>query len=183
MKKLFLLIAAASAMLLPQVGQAFSTEGFYLGGFGGVNFREHHHHDGFKDKYKPGYFTAAAVGYKWDCFRLETEFSYRRNSVHYHGSDDTTLSSKHHAHKGTKAALVNAYYDFDLDNCFCIKPYVGAGLGWAQSHKESFAWQLIGGVAYPLTECVDLAIEYRYFNTKVERNHNHDVAAGLRFWF
>lgn len=105
-------------------------------------------------------------------------------------------------HLETYAVLANFYYDLDFCNCWNLKPYIGAGVGYAHNvtkakvrfpgesrHRseddksDKFAWQIIAGVAMPVTDCIDLALEYRYFNSGIRKIHNHDAGAALRFWF
>lgn len=160
------------------------ADNFYAGGFGGINWATNarHHH-----KYKTGYILGLDAGYRWcNGFRAEVEFSYRNNRVrkNYDNGDSR------HANTQLYAGLVNALYEFDALDCWCIKPYVGGGIGYASekkagkgNHKESgFAWQLIAGVAYPLNDCVDLDLSYRFFKSK-EKHDNHALVLGVNYNF
>jgi opacity protein-like surface antigen len=208
MKKFILMLTAVFAMASSLSAQNLLDGKLYVAGFGGANFipsRSISSHESgetvahTKLRSSTGYFAGAAVGYKLCNVRLETEFSYRHNRPHVkHHATDSALSDsiKFRFDLETYALLVNAYYDFDFSNCWNLKPYVGAGIGYghnqfrgrvkgkSQKHKDDkFAWQLIAGVAYPVTDCVDLAVEYRYFDSDVSRIHNHDAGVALRYWF
>jgi opacity protein-like surface antigen len=88
--------------------------------------------------------------------------------------------------------------------CFCIRPYLGAGIGFASerrrngssSHDEyreyssssdnrrtNFAWQLIAGLAYPLNDCIDLDLAYRFFQTTRAHANNHGLTLGFNYNF
>jgi opacity protein-like surface antigen len=108
----------------------------------------------------------------------------------------------------TSSVMINAFYDFDLDNAFT--PYIGIGIGNANSdvvyapsntpvlngRENGFAWQVIGGVSYELTDTLDLFANYRYFSAedfsvrssllpatfKLE-NNAQSLDVGIRFSF
>jgi opacity protein-like surface antigen len=108
----------------------------------------------------------------------------------------------------TSSIMVNAFYDFDLDGPFT--PYVGVGIGNANSDvvyapsntpvlngsDDGFAWQVIGGVSYELTDSLDLFANYRYFSaedfsvrssllpaTFELENNSQSLDVGIRFSF
>lgn len=106
------------------------------------------------------------------------------------------------------AIFANAYYDFDFGTV--VSPYVGAGLGIAfvdvdfspsaveiiDENETAFAYQLMAGLNYALTDNFDLFTEYAFRGTpdvtvdidlfpgelEVE-NRQHLISAGLRFKF
>ena len=76
------------------------------------------------------------------------------------------------------AGLANGYYD--LDTGTKLKPFVGAGLGIGQvklgggtlrDDDTGLAYQLLTGVAYPITDKLSAQIGYRYLGV-------NDVAIG-----
>lgn len=187
MKKFICLMASLVGLVATTGIQA---DNFYAGGFGGINWATNarHHHS-----YKTGYVLGLDAGYKWcNGFRAEVEFSYRNNRVR---RSDNSGNSRH-ANTQLYAGLVNALYEFDALDCWCIKPYVGGGIGYASerrarrgndegSHhnkRSGFAWQLIAGVAYPLNDCVDLDLSYRFFKSK-EKHDNHALVLGVNYNF
>lgn len=69
--------------------------------------------------------------------------------------------------------MANVWYEFDVD--FAVRPYIGGGVGVAmveydsrsglrELEKNSFAYQLMAGIAIDLTDTLALGLEYRYFD-------------------
>lgn len=188
----------------PCVGKCESTCGrFYVGAFGGANWLQNSSMHGFKLKSKTGFTGAASLGYKFDNgFRVEGEVGYRRNRLdakdRYSEIYSSEFGSDHkrpHGSHYTWSYMANFLYDFDEVSCYIpnVVPYVGFGLGYAQSHthlkghdgyaerkgketERGFAYQGIAGVGYRLTDSTTLAVEYRYFDGK---NHSRDHGVGL----
>lgn len=201
MKNILFLFAAL--LTLANSASVVAEEGTYASVFGGVNWLENikkHHH---KFQFQTGYLVGASVGYEWcNNIRAEAEFAYRHNKLrHAHWSH----SGEHQSWKGrnsvrTWSLLANMIYDFQLD-CAWLNPYVGFGIGYGNNkvvndrwdndegccnrnckNRNGFAWQFIAGVAYPVTECFDLDIEYRYFQSHKHVRSN-DLVFGGRFAF
>jgi opacity protein-like surface antigen len=112
-----------------------------------------------------------------------------------------------HLHTHTLSYMGNLLCDLD---CYPFKPYAGVGIGYVYTHglptfdttilaettidslsqapelekhdQDSFAWQIIAGVSYPLLSCLDIGIEYRYFQAK-EEMENHSFGLALRTAF
>ncbi len=69
----------------------------------------------------------------------------------------------------------NVLFDFGNEDSWSF--YVGGGLGraWARFDGErdsAFAWQLIAGTRYAVSENIDVGLKYRYFQTG---NLNYDI--------
>jgi opacity protein-like surface antigen len=121
--------------------------------------------------------------------RGEFEVGYRPSLVAPHAATNpangTVLSTTSHVRDWT--TMLNAYADFDAG--IGIKPYLGGGLGIGFNHvdtltyafngttsgtepgknKSSFAWSLMAGFSYAMTEMSNLDIRYRYLDAgKVE---------------
>lgn len=177
MKKLLCLLLLALSSL--------QADNFYVGALGGVNWVQNHGHH---RRYQVGYLAGLDVGYKW-CYniRTEVEITYRSNRQHH-----DTFVLKNDPNQ-VWAGLVNVLYDCEGWACESLKPFFGIGLGGASEkkqrhnsathsyHKASFAWQLLAGVTYPLWECADASLSYRYFNTIHYSLHNHSLALGINF--
>jgi opacity protein-like surface antigen len=72
------------------------------------------------------------------------------------------LDDKIHAVSG----MINGLADFGGEGG--VGGYIGAGIGYAEVHgfddsKGKFAWQLIAGVYYPISEQIDIGLKGRYF--------------------
>lgn len=192
MKKLFLMLAAVAAMALPQAATAFEGEGTYAGLLGGVNFASYHtKHATFS--FKPGLIVGGYVGYNF-CgdFRAEGELSYRYNKIN-------SIKIKHFdrahvkGHLDTWSFMANGYYNIDM--CWCVVPYIGAGIGYDITQVKSckgrkskdengFAWQVIAGGLYPIDDCFEIGLEYRlHSNTAPKNFYNNAVDARFNWFF
>lgn len=196
MKRIICLVTSLLGLVASSGVQA---DNFYAGGFGGANWIQNNHHH---QRTRTGYLLGLDAGYKWcNGLRAEFEFSYRNNRRHFNNNTDTSGSNRRHTN--VYAGLVNVLYDFDDMGCWCLKPFVGAGIGAASERrhsrgnestdtesgsssrnrrKSSFCWQLIAGLGYPLNDCADLSLSYRFFKTS-ERLNNHGLALGLNYNF
>ena len=132
---------------------------------------------------KRGFDAGGIFGYDFGNFRLEAEASYRRanarNMLVNSGQGNFPLA----AATGRVSALsfmVNGLIDLGPDD----GPQVFAGGGAGYSHAQvnvfsspdpstdfaidgaddGFAWQLLAGIRYPLSDRVDIGLKYRYFN-------------------
>jgi opacity protein-like surface antigen len=109
----------------------------------------------------------------------------------------------------TYTTMFNGYYD--LGNMNGMVPYVGAGIGFAYHHmgnvtsdvvpgalpgddKVSFAWALMAGFGYQLTDRAILDVGYRYIDMGSAQSSNfggtrlevddmraHEIKIGLRY--
>lgn len=210
MKKFVLLTILFAAFLVPACVKAVDMEGFYVGATGAANFLQNtKKHRG---RYETGFFGAVDLGYRWcSGLHLEAEVAYRynRGKRHHRGYYDTAFTNRRRGHRDVWAAMVNVLYDVNMfDLCWNIQPYVGVGIGYAhvrnerhnnfvydtgyarhRNHKDDnqFAWQVIAGLAYPIACNIDLAVEYRFFDTTTRRHerniYNHDIGANLKYYF
>lgn len=159
-----------------------------------------------KIKMETGYVVGGFAGYKFDCnsgclenFRVEAELSYRHNKIkHVEAtikSSGATIVGRAplEGHFSSLAVLGNVIYDVNYFEC--VTPYLGAGVGFAHTDSRikvdhssikdrdnSFAWQLIAGVSYPVYCNMDLGVEYRYLNITDFQNNNA-VVASLKYNF
>lgn len=194
MKKILFLLTALSALLVTKPAEAV-YEGYYIGGVGGANWMNYKH----DLEFKTGYFVAMSVGYRFcNGFRLEGEVGYRRNRLRDVDLGDNIVY-RSNAHLSTTSWMGHLFYEYPLHYCgFCLKPFVGAGIGYARSDfriksfgqiiinqreiEKGFAWDVIAGVAYPICCNIDIDLEYRYFRTRYD-SENHSLAAGVRYFF
>lgn len=157
-----------------------------------------------------GLHLEAEVAYRYNRQRKE----HRHNRY----SDFSGFSNRrnHRGHRDVWAAMVNVLYDINM--CWCVEPYVGFGLGYAhvrnnrrhttffndyaagasassssfsrRRHRDdnAFAWQVIAGIAYPICDNIDVAVEYRFFDAVKSRRHernsyNNDIGVNLKYYF
>ena len=97
----------------------------------------------------------------------------------------------------TSTLMFNGYYDLGKVGGFV--PYVGAGIGWAYhkmgdvtsdfasgcggcaqygDEKLSFAWALMAGVGYQISDRAILDVGYRYIDMGLARSTNSDSLLG-----
>lgn len=134
-----------------------------------------------------GFAANAAIGYRFDPFRVEAEYSFMNNEVDTAGAGG--LSSAAAGNVNLRALMFNLYHDVQLD-VLCWQPYVGAGIGLYQSEINSlyptffddplappnfngvavnttsdipFAYQFRAGATRALSEKTELFMGYRYF--------------------
>ena len=116
--------------------------------------------------------------------RVELEADYRKN--HVKGSWVSNTGTPTGVSSGaldydhtTWSVLANAWYDFNVGGGF--KPYVGGGIGWAETRakgsyrnsfatnpgfdfsNDGFAWQVGAGINFAVTPTIDVGVGYRYF--------------------
>jgi len=106
---------------------------WYIGLGGGWQEREMVHEVGDPTTFigfDSGFAVNAQVGYRFDVFRVETEFSFMNNDCVTAGSGG--LSSRTDGNVNIKAFMFNVYHDFSLFD-WLWQPYVGAGIGIYQS--------------------------------------------------
>ncbi len=149
--------------------------------------------------FDPGYGVSAAFGHAYsNGFRTEIEFNYFSSDL-----DEVTVVGEGSASlngDGTVVAvMVNGLYDFMPGQTF--NPFVGAGVGYANAEidllgisedDDVFAYQLIAGVAFKLTERLTSDVQYRYFGTEdlefedvtdADSVNTHNLMVGLRYSF
>jgi len=196
MKNLLLASSALALLGATQEAQA----GTYISVFGGANFLEDSSGFGasffgystarFNTDADTGFVLGGAVGIHLDSWlqglRAELEASYRRQNVGGQWGYSTFSGYNYssgaiEANQSTFAIMANVWYDFDVN--WRVKPYIGAGAGWARANfngalltfsgynpftqtntsDNGFAWQAGFGFNYEIQPGVDLGVGYRYF--------------------
>ena len=173
----------------------FLTAGQYVSMSAGADYA---HHTNLEKGEKIGYKVGASYGYKFSTgLRGEFEISYRdgRKRTVYIFSDGGADQKTHKSHY-SMSYMSNFCYDIGSLTTYGIAPYVGAGIGLCcnsyesktqkgdavtnrdKSNEDRFAWQLIGGIKYPISENLEIAGEYKYFNGDYHAK-NHSFSAAL----
>jgi opacity protein-like surface antigen len=179
---------AVSACACHACATGYSASRWYLGISGGWADREIVHEAGdpltfiiFDD----GFAANAAIGYRFEPFRMEAEYSFMNQEVDTAGA--AGLSSAAAGNVNLRALMFNLYHDVQFD-ILCWHPYVGAGIGLYQSEINSlypaffdvagppmagtavnttsdmpFAYQFRIGATRPLSEKTEFYMGYRYF--------------------
>ena len=169
-----------------------------------------------------GFVGVLSVGYAYgNGLRAEIEGNFRQNEIGRSNAPNTTTSGTGRSY----GVMANAFYDIRIAAAPWVVPYVGGGIGylWRQADgltavdralggtftssdtRGGFAWQAIGGAAFPIAAVPGLSVtaEYRYiasnpeyFDVRVSNTRtgataasgagkqtfeNHSVLLGLRY--
>lgn len=166
-----------------------------------------------------GWTGSVALGYDWSGMGvdLRTELEYSMYSdIDYDAQNSTVAGfAKMNADIDVQTIMFNLYYDFENSTSFT--PYIGLGAGYAMidcdvnygtgynaaanvadgnADTTNFAWSATAGLAYELTEMIDLDFQVRYvdfgdtdtyetgaYKFKATNLSSTDALVGLRFTF
>jgi OOP family OmpA-OmpF porin len=193
---------AIAAVIAGASGAAQATEGWY--GRADVGYSLDSTVDGtvdgenFSGDLKSDWMGALGLGYAFaNGFRTEGELAYRYND--WEGEIDTAPST---GYARSWSAMANLFYDFNRGSS--IEPYVGIGVGAARvgagidgigSDQDTvLAYQAMAGIAFGISEQLDLDVGYRYFvapeleyqaaGLPIDVDYEHQaVTVGLRYQF
>jgi len=197
--KLRLALAAATCLALPIVAHAQPVTGPYVSLEGGtsilnpVDFNEGALGLTGKALFKDSYAGAGSLGYGFgNGFRVEISGDYLRN---YDSKIDTDGGQAPlYGGHNTYGPMLNVLYDIPVG--LPIFPYVGAGAGYQyvkldsygkvgplafSGTKGSFAYDLIGGVSYPIAMVPGLSatLEYRFMMLTESVKFGESVLGGV----
>jgi opacity protein-like surface antigen len=151
----------------------------YVSGNVGVSWLNDVYDGGLKYNLDPGVNALGAVGYGFNCYRIEGEVGYQSSGIK--SFTDALGTVNYSGDISAWSLLLNGYYDVDAGGG--ITPYLTAGAGFARvkfddlrppgspegsgfsEHETVFAYQLGAGVAVPLTSNIKLDARYRFFST------------------
>ena len=183
-----------------------TLEGFYIGGVGGVSWAHESYwsdSDNIGDllqlSYEAGFQVGGFLGFRFcNGFRIEGEISYRELDLDkgkfYDGSSVTTESNLSSKDWNLVNYMANFLFECSYQACgCCVRPYFGGGVGACQVNVEVnyeitgytlrfkeddwvLACQAIMGIDFPVSECMDIGIAYRYLIL----DEPHFVIAGRR---
>jgi OmpA-OmpF porin, OOP family len=207
------LLLASAALTILGAGNALADDGsWYIGAGVGGNWADGDvsaptvaPFSNFDVEFDTGWAIMGDVGYRWydSNFRLAAELAYRSNDI-----DSITHGT--HTHPAGEdltqfSLMVNMLFDFPIGEGAVLT--LGGGLGAATAAIEAgttmtdgdedlaFAYQGIAGLAFSVSDNVELFGEYRYFaNHKQDVTvftsfaeegdfDNHTATIGLRFFF
>jgi opacity protein-like surface antigen len=132
-------------------------------------------------RYNAGLDADLVGGYDFGMFRLEGELGYKRSKIKnvtytpgfigaLNGGAGTAFTQQTtfgiNRNSSVWSAMVNGLVD--LGGNTGIGGYVGGGAGYANvrqfgSSNGKFAWQLLAGVYFPVSDNIDIGLKYRYF--------------------
>lgn len=182
--------SALAALLVTTVAHPALAEGWYGGPFAMVGFTDHDNYERTPatvlpisgDSDNAGLSGGAGLwgGYDFGGWALELGGSYRaRHDANFSFTDITSgLNNGAKANVQTADLILSAIYDIPVK--WSVTPYIGAGAGMSYNRLDSelltgggitdagtsssweFAWQLQGGLKYPMSETSHLRLDYRY---------------------
>ena len=185
-------LLAATILTAPAVVSAQPFQGVYIGAGAGYNYRQGVDVRRSPALFTPnleisgssGYVALGSVGYGFgNGIRIELEGNYRNTqNRQITGTGFPTTAGGKLQNYGV---MVNALFDMDIGFPW-IYPYVGlgAGYGWtrlnriyaagtnfpfslsADETQGNFAWQVIGGLSFPIPNVPGLSVtaEYRFYS-------------------
>ncbi|WP_135210712.1 OmpA family protein [Vitreimonas flagellata] len=193
---------AIAAVMAGASGAAHATEGWY--GRADVGYSLESTVDGnvdgedFSGDLENDWMGALGLGYAFDNgFRTEGELAYRYND--WEGEIDGGDAA---GYARSWSAMANLFYDFNRGAS--VEPYLGIGVGAARigggidgigSDQDTvLAYQALAGIAFGITEQLDLDVGYRYFvapdvefeaaGLPIDVDYEHQaVTVGLRYQF
>lgn len=228
MKKiaLALLVALAplSTTLLASPYSYSAEDGWYFTAMGSVTFGSDSDFDDGRGTplggsefngdadYESGFGLAFAGGYHWSGFRLELEYAHKNldfdhlNGVFSANNVPDMMLNGEQGNIAINSLMANILYDFYPTDDFFFYLGTGVGVAWVNTDVGSkdttdgtFAWQLLVGMGYNVTERVSFMFGYRLFTTgdvdvagqgpgyeftgEMETPWIHSIEAGVRFNF
>lgn len=198
------------ALLLTRIGTCTSTQvpgpeypnssGFYVKGFGGMNWAQTPTIRHTKYHTNEGYVLGAALGYHFCFFSLEGEFTYRHNTITRLTIPlfDIDASGDLRQYCG----FVNGIFDIPVTLCF--RPYIGGGIGYRHikpgvnfdersdvsvqdfidSRDDWGVYQALAGFCVNVIPCIGLQLDYRYVDGWANhRCRNHSLCLGAKIGF
>jgi len=185
-----LLLGAVASLACAGAANAAHFQGWYVSLEAGVNFVDDS--SGTTDSIDPtflggwpsetsfdtGWAGMLTFGHAWGNFRAELELAYRKNDIdNFFVGKGGGANFVGPGYLEEFSPMVNALYDFPVGDRWSLSVGAGAG-GDHQNYSNNsgfhtvpirdtewaFAWQLIGGVNYAMSERSALFVTYRYFN-------------------
>lgn len=215
------LLAATAVMVLPvgafaQSADAPLDKGFYAGAQIGYNTGSAAPLNGttYTDTAHYNWSPNGVIegGYRFgDGLRLGAEFGYSTTTVGDISHNNVTHAAGGKGSTDAFTFMGAAYYDFNTHSAW--RPFIGVGVGVARVEQSGlkdvfypglngndtdtgFAFQTSAGLAYAVTQDIDVSLSYRFLRTADDltyspsandRYHapyeNHSVLLGIRYTF
>jgi outer membrane protein OmpA-like peptidoglycan-associated protein len=196
-------LLALAVLAAPVVAHAQPIQGLYIGGGAGYNLPENDPaaHDVLIEP-RGGFVGLGSVGYGLgNGIRFEVEGNYREAPLPAFSTPSGSGNSGSNLH--TYGVMANVLFDMDVRLPW-LYPYIGGGVGYAwdkfsgqrgitatsapvvsesfDQTQGAFAFQAIGGLAFPVPNVPGLSIttEYRFFGSPgSETFHGSETVAGV----
>ncbi len=194
MKKLLLTASAVAMFAVVSAPAHAECDGIYGAFRGGIVKHSASKLQG--DLEKERLMLSGAIGYRYEYFRAELEYVWRK----YNREFNKTFYEK--SMLKTYSYMLNGYYDFMPYNWWT--PYVGAGLGVTKTRymdrdlttvsadwsKTKFTWSLGAGLSLKVTNRFNVDAGYRYYDFGKPGDNGlkykvkaQEIYAGIRYVF
>src|SRR5688572_19468237 len=190
MRKSLVALALASTALVASPAAATTDNAGYFGIEAGLWFPsdtdiEVDSDDDFFDydleiEHKLGFDGDIIGGYDFGQFRAELELAYKSAGLDGVEADfgDGSIEVDADGDVSVWSIMGNVLWNPTFSDRW--DAYLGGGIGWAWTKFEpdfegdegddfkdnAFAWQLIAGVGYQISDSIELGLKYRYFQTE-----------------
>jgi len=173
----FALSLAATCLLALATPATALAQGFYAGGMLGYGAGGGETDNSGADlELDSGPFLSGFIGMRSGALRIEGELAYRENDMDEFGGIPVV------GEMYSTAVMANVYYDFGPGGGY-VTPYVGAGIGAVDVTFDSavkdddttVAVQMMGGLAFPISQVASVTGELRAFGTEAEFTDNLGV--------
>ena len=144
-------------------------------------------------EHKMGFDGDIIGGYDFGQFRAELELAYKSAGLDGVEADfgDGSIEVDADGDVSVWSIMGNVLWNPTFSDRW--DAYLGGGIGWAWTKFEpdfegdegddfkdnAFAWQLIAGVGYQISDSIELGLKYRYFQTKFSTSDDIDVGDGF----
>jgi opacity protein-like surface antigen len=124
-------------------------------------------------EFEEGFAANGALGYRFNMFRVEAEYSFMNQETEFAGAGPAQLAgiapTAATGNVNLKALMFNLYHDIDLPFTFW-RPYLGAGIGIYQSEINSLYPEFFGNPALaafgfntnPVNTTSDMPFAYQF---------------------
>jgi opacity protein-like surface antigen len=199
-------VFVALIALFPSLGHSIDLTNWYLRGLVGYNHVSIPSIHKARMEASGGYVVGGAIGYRFSrTFRLESELSYRSNSLDklIIRGDSADINVDLDGNVSSFAYMGNVFFDLPFN--WPIVPYVGAGLGgyreWGNGsipvlngtpdevrlkvREGGAAYQVIAGLNVLHCNRIDAGVEYHFLDSiaNPDSDRNHSVVISCRGTF
>ena len=200
------LVAAALAMIAVPMSSMAAGDSIYIKGNIGLGIPLDSDIDNMPENagaaemsFDSGFLGTFAVGYDLASpFRVEGEYGWQKNDLD-RLSYKNQFGNFDQGDFKVQSLMVNGYYDIDTGSAWI--PFVGAGIGWAKvdlntpalplgDNDDVFAYQIMAGVAYAISDQLFVDAQYRFFGTQDATiqgadfsTQSNDLMLGIRYNF
>ncbi len=180
--KTFLLSSILTANLL-----ATANDGIYVEAGVGIGTKDKVNTKNADYFYERGFLGSLALGYQIDCYRVEIENRYKKDTIVSQGN----IATKGDFRQNTQ--MINAYYSGYNSSRLVSSIKLGIGISSITLDEQNledsgvFTYQGIFSVGYMHTKNIITTLKYNYVRTissdNFDKNSDHLISLNLRYLF